>query len=198
MTTIKFWKPYQVLTHFSGKDDEGRATLSDYIELPDVRVAGRLDYDSEGLMILTDDGKLNHMLTHPKFFHPRTYWAQVEHIPTEEALHKLREGVVIKGYKTRPAVIERIPPPELPERIPPIRERQHIPTAWIAITLTEGKNRQVRRMTAAVGNPTLRLHRAKIGEITLEGLLPGTWQALSKSEIKRLQKSIQKARKLNG
>jgi len=195
MTTIKFWKPYQVLTHFEGHDDEGRETLSNYIDVASVRVAGRLDYDSEGLMILTDDGNLNHMLTHPKYFHPRTYWAQIEDIPNEAALEKLRQGVVIKGYQTRPARIERMDEPDLPPRNPPIRHRENIPAPWISLTLTEGKNRQVRRMTAAVGYPTLRLHRASIGPITLDGLELGTWKHLSEKEMKMLRKSIQHAQR---
>jgi 23S rRNA pseudouridine2457 synthase len=195
MPTLKFWKPYQVLTQFN-PDEDGRETLADYISVPDVYSAGRLDYDSEGLMILTDDGKLNHTLTHPKHGHPRTYWAQVEHIPDETALNKLRRGgIAIKDYKTRPALARRIEAPILPERNPPIRYRKEIPDCWIELTLTEGKNRQLRRMTAAIGHPTLRLVRAAIGTITLDGLQQGQWQELTPSELKSLWVSIKSSRK---
>ena len=194
MPTIKFWKPFRVLTQFN--PDEERETLADYIKMPDVYSAGRLDYDSEGLMILTDDGKLNHMLTHPKHGHPRTYWAQVENIPDEAALNKLRRGaIIIKNYKTKPALARRIEAPNLPERNPPIRVRKEIPDCWIELTLTEGKNRQVRRMTAAIGHPTLRLIRAAIGTITLDGLEQGQWKELSKVELKTLWKSIKDNRR---
>ena len=194
MPTIKFWKPYRVLTQFSD-DDEKRATLADYIDLHDVYAAGRLDYDSEGLMLLTDDGKLNHLLTHPKHGHPRTYWAQVENIPDEEALQKLRDGgIAIKNYKTRPAQAHLIDEPDLPPRHPPIRYRKNIPDTWIELTLTEGKKRQVRRMTAAVGYPTLRLVRAAIGSITLENMREGHWQELSKEELDALWQSIRNSR----
>lgn len=194
MPTIKFWKPFRVLTQFNSDEDE-RSTLADYIKMPDVYSAGRLDYDSEGLMILTDDGKLNHMLTHPKHGHPRTYWAQVENIPDEVALNKLRRGgLSIKNYKTKPALARRIESPDLPERNPSIRVRKEIPDCWIELILTEGKNRQVRRMTAAVGHPTLRLVRASIGTITLDGLEQGQWKELTKSELKILWLSIKNSR----
>ena len=190
MPTIKFWKPYLVLTQFT-PDEEGRETLADYIDLPDVYPAGRLDYDSEGLMILTDNGDLNHKLTHPKHGHPRTYWAQVENIPDEAALDKIRQGgLVIKGHKTLPAQVQRIAEPTLPERNPPIRYRAQIPDCWLELTLTEGKKRQVRRMTAAIGHPTLRLVRAAIGTITLEGMEQGKYYELSDAELKSLWKSI--------
>ncbi|MGJ3238331.1 MAG: pseudouridine synthase [Anaerolineae bacterium] len=194
MPTLKFWKPYQVMTQFTS-DDQNRETLADYIDVPDVYPAGRLDYDSEGLMILTDDGKLNHMLTHPKYGHPRTYWSQVENIPDEDALNQLRRGsIAIKNYKTRPAQAELIDPPDLPERHPPIRYRANIPDCWLELTLTEGKKRQVRRMTAAVGHPTLRLVRAVIGPITLDGLQVGQWQELTPTEVKALWASIRASR----
>lgn len=194
MTTIKFWKPYQVLTQFNPDPDE-RPTLADYIDLPDVRVAGRLDYDSEGLMLLTDDGKLNHMLTHPRHGHPRTYWAQVERLPDEAALELIRRGgLEIQDYRTRPAKAWRIAEPTLPPRDPPIRYRKNVPDCWLALELTEGKKRQVRRMTAAVGHPTLRLVRAAIGPIDLAGLSPGHWEALSDAEMKALWHSIRAAR----
>lgn len=195
MPTIKFWKPYLVLTQFTD-DEDGRETLADYINLKEVYAAGRLDYDSEGLMILTDDGKLNHMLTHPKHGHPRTYWAQVENIPDETALDNIRQGgLEIKNYRTKPAMVQRIDEPELPDRNPPIRYRANIPDCWLELTLTEGKKRQVRRMTAAIGHPTLRLVRATIGPITLEGLQEGQWQELTSAEMKSLWASIHESRR---
>ena len=194
MPTIKFWKPYQVLTQFTDDDSE-RETLADYIDLKGVYAAGRLDYDSEGLMILTDDGNLNHMLTHPKHGHPRTYWAQVENIPDESALDNIRRGgLEIKNYSTKPAMARLIDEPDLPERIPPIRYRANIPDCWLELTLTEGKKRQVRRMTAAIGHPTLRLVRASIGSITLDGLQVGQWQELTATEMKSLWASIHNSR----
>ncbi len=195
MSTIKFWKPYQVLTQFTDDDSE-RETLADYIDLKGVYAAGRLDYDSEGLMILTDDGNLNHMLTHPKHGHPRTYWAQVENIPDESALDNIRQGgLEIKNYRTKPAMAQRIDEPNLPERHPPIRYRANIPDCWLELTLTEGKKRQVRRMTAAIGHPTLRLVRASIGSITLDGLQVGQWQELTATEMKSLWASIHNSRR---
>ncbi len=185
---IRFWKPYQVLTQFT--DDQGRATLSDYITLPGIYAAGRLDYDSEGLLLLTDSGRLNARLTQPGFEHPRTYLAQVERVPEEEALDALRRGVTLGDGPTRPAEVALLDaPPDLPERSTPIRYRKHVPTAWISLTITEGRNRQVRRMTAAVGHPTLRLVRWAIGPITLDGLTPGQWLALTASETERLWQS---------
>lgn len=193
MTTIKFWKPYRVLTQFNPDPDE-RETLADYIALPNVRVAGRLDYDSEGLMLLTDDGNLNHKLTHPQYGHPRTYWAQVERIPDETALDQIRRGgLAIKDYRTRPAKADRIAEPSLPPREPPIRYRKHVPDCWLALELTEGKKRQVRRMTAAVGHPTLRLVRAVIGPITADDLAPGEWRELDELEMKQLWHSVNSA-----
>ncbi|MDQ7023953.1 MAG: pseudouridine synthase [Anaerolineae bacterium] len=190
MPTIKFWKPYRVLTQFTD-DEEGRETLADYIDIPNIYAAGRLDYDSEGLMILTDDGNLNHKLTHPKHGHPRTYWAQVENIPDEEALNKIRRGgMAIKNYKTRPAQARIIEEPVLPKRNPPIRYRANIPDCWLELILTEGKKRQVRRMTAAVGHPTLRLVRAAIGTMTLDGMEQGKWLELTDAEMQALWRSI--------
>lgn len=186
---LRFFKPFNVLTKFT--DSEGRPTLADYIDVPDVYAAGRLDMDSEGLLILTNHAALKTRLTEPQFAHPRTYLAQVEKIPDETALEKLRKGVEIQGYKTRPAKIRLLDnEPTLPPRVPPIRERKQIPTAWLEMTLTEGKNRQVRRMTAAVGHPTLRLVRIKIGEITLHNLAPGEWAYLTAEEQKSLFKSV--------
>lgn len=186
---LRFWKPYQVLTKFT--DEAGRATLADYIDVPDVYAAGRLDYDSEGLLLLTNDGQLNAQLTQPRYAHPRTYWAQVERIPDEAALQALREGVEIKGGLTRPAQACLIDPPDLPERPVPIRFRKNVPDCWLELVLTEGRNRQVRRMTAAVGHPTLRLVRAAIGDITLDGLQPGEFATLSSQQITALKQSIQ-------
>ena len=196
MTTqriLRFYKPYGVLTKFTDADE--RATLSDYVDVPDVYAAGRLDKDSEGLLILTNDNDLNHHLTDPKFEHPRTYLVQVEHMPNEEALEQLRRGVVIQGKKTRPAKVKLLPTaPILPERDPPVRFRKTVPTAFIEMTLIEGRNRQVRRMTAAVGHPTLRLIRTHIGPIDLGGLDSGAWADLTPQEVNALQHSIHKRR----
>ncbi len=189
MLVYRFWKPYGVLTKFT--DAENRPTLADYVHIPNIYAAGRLDLDSEGLLLLTDSGALSHRLTDPSFAHPRTYWAQVERIPDELALQRLRAGVELSDggtvCRTRPAVSVRLlPPPDLPERTPPIRARKSVPTAWIALTITEGRNRQVRRMTAAVGHPTLRLVRWAVGSVTLDGLTPGALLPLSQAEIKTL------------
>jgi len=175
--TIVFYKPYDVLCQFTPGDTPHRATLADYIRIPGVYPAGRLDRDSEGLLLLTSDGALQHRLTDPKFAHPRTYWVQVEGSAKETDLHPLRKGIRIQDYTTRPAQARILPAdPELPARTPPIRYRAAIPTSWIEITLTEGRNRQVRRMTAAIGFPTLRLVRVAIGPLKLEGLKPGEWR----------------------
>jgi pseudouridine synthase len=185
---IRFWKPYNVLTQFT--DNEGRATLANYIDVPHIYAAGRLDYDSEGLMLLTGDGALNARLTNPKFEHPRTYLVQVERVPDDAALKKLRTGVDLNDGRTRPAQAELLDtPPDLPERSTPVRFRKNIPTAWLRLTITEGRNRQVRRMTAAVGFPTLRLVRWAIGSLTLEGLTVGQWLALTPAELQALQRS---------
>ena len=173
---ILFNKPYGVLPQFTDRE-RGRPTLAGYIHVPGVHPAGRLDMDSEGLLILTDDGALNALIAHPRHKLPKTYWAQVEGIPGEEALERLRRGVVLNDGPTRPAPARVIDePPGLWPRDPPIRWRASIPTAWIELVLTEGRNRQVRRMTAAVGLPTLRLIRWAVGEWTLEGLAPGEWR----------------------
>jgi len=177
-------KPYGVLCQFSGDRD----TLKNYISIQDVYPVGRLDHDSEGLVLLTDDGELQHRLSDPRFGHPRTYWVQVEGIPEDKALRRLREGVIIQGYRTRPAQVRLLPAePALPPRDPPIRFRKSVPTAWIEITLTEGRNRQVRRMTATVGHPTLRLVRVAIGNLRLEGLMPGRWRELTSPELLQLR-----------
>ncbi|MCS7030572.1 MAG: pseudouridine synthase [Gloeomargarita sp. SKYG116] len=182
---LLFNKPYRVLCQF--RDDQGRVTLKDFIPIPDVYPAGRLDYDSEGLLLLTNDGRLQHRLTDPRYGHPRTYWVQVEGIPMPEALEQLCQGVVIQGYRTRPAEVALLPDePKLPPRYPPIRFRRFIPTAWLQMTLREGRNRQVRRMTAAVGYPTLRLVRVAIGHLQLKDLAPGRWRELTHEEQQKL------------
>ncbi len=173
---LLFNKPFQVMTQFT--DDQGRKTLSDYIDLPDVYAAGRLDYDSEGLLLLTDNGQLQHQLAHPDFKQPKTYWAQVEGDISDEALQQLCEGVELNDGPTRPAKARKLDEPELWPRNPPIRQRQSIPTSWVELIITEGRNRQVRRMTAAVGFPTLRLVRVAIGKWSIEGLKPGEHRVL--------------------
>ncbi len=180
------YKPHGVLCQFTG--EPGHRTLKDFGPFPgDVYPVGRLDTDSEGLLLLTNDGQTNHLLLEPRFGHPRTYLVQVERIPTEDALHKLRAGVVIEGRMTRQADVEllsRVPP--VPPRDVPIRFRKIVPTAWLRLTLTEGRNRQVRKMTASVGHPTLRLIRTAIGPLTLSGLKPGEHRALAVNEIRSM------------
>lgn len=183
---LLFYKPYDVLTQFTDSSTEAglRKTLKDYIQIPDVYPVGRLDRDSEGLLLLTNDGKLQHRWSHPRFAHPRTYWVQVERIPTEAALKQLQAGVEIQDYRTRPCQVERLSEePVLPPREPPIRFRKNVPTAWLEMTLTEGRNRQVRRMTAAVGFSTLRLVRVAIGHLGIDGLEPGRWRELTEAEL---------------
>ncbi|WP_223425832.1 rRNA large subunit pseudouridine synthase E [Tateyamaria pelophila] len=179
MTTILFNKPYGVLSQFTDKGTEGskRPTLSAFIDVSGVYAAGRLDRDSEGLMVLTSDGALQARIAHPKFKAPKTYWAQVEGDISADALQALQTGVTLKDGRTRPAQARAIPPPEpLWKRDPPIRMRKSVPDSWLELTLTEGRNRQVRRMTAHVGFPTLRLIRVRIGDWTLDGLKPGEWR----------------------
>lgn len=185
---ILFHKPYGVLSQFSG----GERCLRDYISIPDVYPVGRLDKDSEGLMLLTNDGPLQHRLSDPKFEHPRTYWAQVDRIPDVAALQSLRDGVTITGgYRTRPAKVKLIEEPAaLEPRDPPVRFRLNVPTAWIELQLTEGRNRQVRHMTAAVGHPTLRLIRSAIGTLKLTGLTAGQFRELSPAELRYLRSNI--------
>jgi len=176
---ILFNKPYGVISQFTAgsSGDKDRPTLAQYIKLPNVYPAGRLDHDSEGLLLLTDDGKVQHYIAHPAHKLPKTYWVQVEGAPNSYALTKLRQGVELNDGITLPAEARLIPTPKLWERDPPIRSRVNIPTQWIEISITEGKNRQIRRMTAAVGHPTLRLVRVKIGNWTLEGIAPGEYKA---------------------
>ena len=183
--TLIFCKPYKVLSSFT--DLEGRPTVGDYVDVPGVYAAGRLDYDSEGLLLLTSDGHLAHRITHPRYKLEKVYLAQVENIPDAIALDRLRRGVVVKGQRTRPAQAELLPDePDLFPRPEPIRYRQNIPTAWLKITLREGRKRQVRKMTAAVGHPTLRLIRVAIGPLALDKLTPGQWRELTAAELKIL------------
>lgn len=198
---ILFHKPYNVLCQFTQEGIDplqgsrtARQTLKDYIPIPEVYAVGRLDQDSEGLLLLTNNGRVQHQLSDPKFEHSKTYWVQVERIPDETALQKLRQGVTIQNYRTRPAQVRLLEEePDLPPRDPPIRVRKAIPTAWLEITLTEGKNRQVRRMTAAAGFPTLRLVRVAIAHLRLEGLEPGQWREITAEEMKPLLKPSSKA-----
>ncbi|WP_082511550.1 pseudouridine synthase [Devosia sp. Leaf420] len=171
---ILFNKPFDVLTQFTGGTPE--ETLSGYIKVPDVYAAGRLDKDSEGLLLLTDDGALQAHIASPRFKMPKTYLVQVEGLPSDEALANLRAGVTLNDGPTRPAKVERIDRPDLWPRNPPVRFRKSVPDQWLSLTITEGRNRQVRRMTAAVGHPTLRLVRWRIGDWTLDGLAPGEWR----------------------
>lgn len=179
---IAFHKPYGVLSRFT-PDGSPHRTLAEFGFPPGVYPLGRLDADSEGLLLLSDEPGLNHRLLDPRRGHRRVYWAQVERVPTDEALAALARGVIIQGRRTRPCRVWRLEPePVLPPRNPPIRFRKNVPTAWIALELVEGKNRQVRRMTAAVGHPTLRLIRVQIGNLALGDLPPGQWRVLDRQE----------------
>jgi 23S rRNA pseudouridine2457 synthase len=184
--TIAFYKPFDVLPSFT--DPEGRPTLAGFIDVPGVYAAGRLDRDSEGLMILTSDGALAHRITDPAHKLPKVYLVQVERVPDDDAVARLRSGVVLGDTRTRPAGVTLLSAePQLPERTMPIRFRKNVPTAWLEMTLQEGLNRQVRRMTAAVGHPTLRLVRVAIGAIRLDGLQPGEWRELRGAELAQLR-----------
>lgn len=179
-------KPFDVQCQFSG-DDPAR-TLKGYVEVPDVYPVGRLDMDSEGLLLLTDDGGLAHRLTDPRYEHPKIYWVQVERIPDEAALRELCEGVVIEGKRTRPAQVRLLKePPNLKERSKPVRFRKNVPTAWLEVVLREGRNRQIRKMTAAVGFPTLRIFRIGLGPLLLGDLPVGAWRDLSPDEVYELK-----------
>jgi len=173
---VLFNKPFQVLSQFTSEGD--KAVLADYIDIPGVYCAGRLDYDSEGLLILTDDGRLQQRIANPKFGKEKGYWVQVEGVPDGSDLAKLRKGVALKDGMTLPARIESIPQPDIRPRDPPIRERKHIPTQWLDLTIKEGRNRQVRRMTAHIGFPTLRLIRYRVGEWSLEDLPAGSYRVI--------------------
>lgn len=181
------YKPYGVLSQFC--DNRGRKTLKSLATFPnDVYSVGRLDMDSEGLVLLTNDSELNHRLTEPRFEHARTYLVQIEKLPSKGAIEQLCEGVTIRGEKTKPAEVRLLDAePDIPPRTPAIRYRKNIPTAWIEITVREGRNRQIRKMTAAVGHPALRLVRTAIGEISLGALKPGESRRLGEKEVRKLR-----------
>lgn len=176
---VLFNKPFRVLSQFSREGD--RPTLKDFIPVKGVYPAGRLDFDSEGLMLLTDEGRLQHQLSHPKFGKAKGYWVQVEGIPDTSALEQLRQGVTLKDGSTLPARVEAIEPPEVWERDPPVRYRKTVPTQWLRILIEEGRNRQIRRMTAHVGHPTLRLIRYRIGRWSLGRLAPGEYRVVGQA-----------------
>ncbi len=193
-TTLLLHKPYGVLSQFSPEAHSAWSTLAPLVPVPGVYAAGRLDADSEGLLLLTGDGRLQQRLTDPRWGHWRRYWVQVEGTPSEPALQQLREGVMVQGRRTLRAQAIALDDPGLPERMPPIRQRRSIPTAWLELGLREGRNRQVRRMTAAVGLPTLRLLRVAIDlmdggpPLSLAGLAPGQWRPVTSAEQERLSR----------
>ena len=174
---VLFNKPFQVLSQFTTDGD--KAVLADYIDIPGIYCAGRLDYDSEGLLILTDDGRLQQRIANPKYSKEKGYRVQIEGIPTGSDLEKLRKGIDLKDGPTRPAKVQQIPPPDVWPRNPPIRERRHIPTSWLDLVIREGRNRQVRRMTAHIGFPTLRLIRYRIGDWSLGDLSIGEYRVIA-------------------
>lgn len=191
---VALWKPYGHVSRFT--DEGAHPGLASLVPLQGVYPAGRLDHDSEGLLLLTDDGALAHALTDPRCAHPRSYWVQVERVPDAQALAALARGVLVQGRRTRPAQVRLLArDPELPPRSVPIRFRKRVPTAWLELVLREGRNRQVRRMTAAVGHPTLRLVRVAIGPLALGalGLAPGAWRALRPGEERALRASVVRA-----
>jgi len=194
ISLLLFNKPFGVLSQFRNKP--GQQSLADYIDLDDVYPAGRLDKDSEGLLLLTNDGGLQHHISHPKQKQPKTYWVQVEGEITTEALKQLGQGILLKDGPSKPAKARRIAEPDVWPRDPPIRSRATIPTSWLELTLREGRNRQVRRMTAAVGFPTLRLIRYQIGPWTLDGLQPGEWRMieLQQQQLEELRLARKPAR----
>jgi 23S rRNA pseudouridine2457 synthase len=194
--TLLFHKPYGVLSQFTPEAGSAWGCLADWIQQPGIYAAGRLDADSEGLLLLTSNGRIQQRLTEPRWGHWRRYWVQVEGEAVEANLEPLRRGLLIQGKTTLPALVQRIPPPDLPERVPPIRQRRFLPTSWLEIQLREGRNRQVRRMTAAVGLPTLRLVRTSIDlmdggpPLSLEGLAAGESRKPSSEEARRLKRLI--------
>ncbi len=182
---LAFHKPFGVITQFT--PHPRYRSLAEFGFPKNVYPIGRLDADSEGLLLLTDDGMIAHRLLEPRFRHERTYWVQVEGVPNASALRQLGTGIVLDGIRTQPAIAVIIPPPDYPERSKPIRFRKTVPTTWIQLTLTEGRNRQVRRMTAAVGHPTLRLVRSRILSIDVASMPMGTWRKLNRAEVERLR-----------
>jgi len=184
---LAFFKPYEVLSQFT--DSSGRSTLKDYMPIPGVYAAGRLDYRSEGLLLLSDDGAFIHQLSDPRYDHPKVYLCQVEGIATQDTIRKLDGNIVLPGMQQYPARAELADEPHFPPRSKPVRD--YHPTTWLKITLREGKKHQVRRMTAAIGYPTLRLIRVAIGPVSLAGLLPGHWRRLSESERASLRRQVE-------
>jgi 23S rRNA pseudouridine2457 synthase len=193
---ILFNKPFKVLSQFTSEGSD-KKNLAEYIDIPNVYAAGRLDYDSEGLLALTDDGYLQHRIADPKHKSEKTYWVQVEGIPSEAEIQMLRNGVNLKDGITKPAKARIIEEPDIWERNPPIRQRASIPTSWIEITICEGRNRQVRRMTAAINHPTLRLIRAKIGEWIITNIKPGEYKELEVNLTPTKKPTYSKHRKLD-
>lgn len=184
---IAFHKPYGILSQFSPEPGSAFRTLAEFGFPPQVYPIGRLDADSEGLLLLSDEADLNQRLLHPRNAHEREYWVQVERIPGADALRQLAQGLVIQGHRTLPCRASRLDPqPSMPPREPPIRVRKSVPDCWLAMELVEGKNRQVRRMTAAIGHPTLRLVRVRIGQLQLDNLPPGKWRELAPADRQRV------------